>query len=73
MSWREGMALAYARGVEHGKIGYEEPYSANGFDACYWEGFGHGAKKCRCPERLAGKRWGQRCINCGNRRHAEDA
>lgn len=72
MSWAEGMARAYRVGVEHGRRDYVDPTSSGGFDACYWQGWGHGAKRCACPDRLAGKyRDGRVCVCCGNRRWAE--
>lgn len=71
-SWREGMARAYDVGKKHGEMNYMEPYAANGFDACYWQGWGHGARRCACPERLAGKRDSRPCGCCGHRRYPEE-
>lgn len=77
MSWREGMAAAYAAGKADGERAkaegercgrYLSPDRGAGFDACYYEGFGHGAEYCRCPNKLGGKRDGRRCVCCGNRR-----
>lgn len=69
LTWQQGMSRAYARGLADGKLRAPEVLNGNGFDACYFQGFGHGSGECRCPERLAGKRWGQRCIVCGHHRH----
>lgn len=68
-SWREAMTRAYAAGVEDGKRGWQQADRAQGFAACYWQGWGHGAQRCACPETLAGKRLGQRCVVCSHRRH----
>lgn len=73
MDWRSGMAVAYEAGREDGGLKCARPERGFGFDACYWQGFGQGSGECRCPSRLAGKRWGQRCVVCGNRRHGDDA
>ncbi len=70
-SWRQGMSNAYANGLADGKRGrrWADATRGGGFDACYWQGFGHGARECICPERLAGKRQSQVCVVCGMRRH----
>jgi hypothetical protein len=75
-SWQGGMAAAYEAGRtdaalfhRDGTQGVAQPERGGGFYACYWQGFGQGLGACRCPERLAGNRWGQRCVVCGNRRH----
>jgi hypothetical protein len=72
MTWRKDMTRAYEQGVRDGERGYTptdiDVESVTSFAACYWQGFGHGARRCACPERLAGKRWGQLCVVCGRRR-----
>jgi hypothetical protein len=77
MSWKERMALAYQIGLEHGKRRYPYPYSANGFDACYWQGYGHGSQSCACPDSLAGDRtkpwFPKRCVVCGQVRDSRPA
>lgn len=68
-SWRAGMAEAYRVGTEHGEKRFKDHFAARGFDACYWQGWGHGAGSCGCPDRLAGKyRDGRVCVCCGQRR-----
>lgn len=70
LSWREGAARAYSLGLAHGKAGtgHFAPDLSGGFDACYYQGFGHGSGVCRCPAKLAGKRDGRVCVVCGVRR-----
>ena len=69
LTWQQGMSTAYARGLADAKVQGPNVYNANGFDACYFEGYGHGRGECFCPESIGGKRWGQRCVCCGQRRH----
>jgi hypothetical protein len=43
--WVDGMMQAYERGIEDAKIGTARPQRAEGFDACYWQGWSHGQRK----------------------------
>lgn len=43
--WGQGMAEAYDAGLEDGLAGKACPRKAEGFDACYWQGFTHGTNK----------------------------
>ena len=68
LSWREGMARAYSRGLADGKIGIFNVYNGEGFDACYFQGVGHGAQRCCCPSKLAARFVRDRCPTCGQRK-----
>lgn len=71
MTWARGMAAAYEAGLEDGRRGrrYVDQTRGGGFDACYWQGVGHGLGECLCPDRLT-VRGGDRgrCACCGNYR-----
>lgn len=43
--WRDGMMQAYERGLDDAKTGTSRPQRAEGFDACYWQGWTHGQRK----------------------------
>lgn len=69
-TWRRGMSIAYDRGREDGARGprYLDETRGDGFAACYWQGVGHAARTCYCPQRI-GARWGDvPCPCCGQRR-----
>lgn len=70
--WATGMAQAYTAGLEDGKAGTAGHREApGGFEACYWQGVGHGSGVCSCPQRLRARWPDQRCPCCGCRRAAE--
>lgn len=69
IGWREGMGVAYSRGLEDGRAGTPgHRFEPGGFDACYWQGVGHGAQQCHCPESLRARWPDQRCPCCGQGR-----
>lgn len=70
LNWGTQMASAYSAGLADGKRGrrFADVTRGNGFDACYWQGYGHGSGECLCPNPLSGKRDGRRCVNCGKPR-----
>jgi hypothetical protein len=43
--WAEGMTAAYNAGLEDAREGIARPQRADGFDACYWQGWTHGQKR----------------------------
>lgn len=76
ISWSEGMAEAYQRGLSDGKMSLETAenmgecaWQSETFVACYCQGFGHGAQRCACPsyingrDKMRGRKF--RCVNCG--------
>lgn len=68
-NWRQGMAAAYRAGFQDGvqnTPGHRrEP---GGFDACYWQGVGHGAGACKCPSHLNNRGPREACPCCAKRR-----